>query len=87
MQQKSVLRRHYSGPQQLSPAILFFRDLQQLFKLNACADWPDIPALNGWRAAKDYQFVDNALLAADGRYYEHFIFETQQIPHPGRKLA
>ncbi|GHG67159.1 hypothetical protein GCM10010919_15650 [Alishewanella longhuensis] len=81
---KNATKVRFTAPLQWSTAIItsnpIFSDLQQLFKLNACADWPDIPALNGWRAAKDYQFVDNALLAADGRYYEHFIFETQQIP-------
>lgn len=57
-----------------------FNDVSQLFTLSACHCWPDVALLNSWRQAKDYQFVENAVLEADGRYYEHFIYETQQIP-------
>lgn len=57
-----------------------FSDLLACFNLNTQADWPSPAELNRWRADQNFQFVANALLEADGRYYEHFIYATQQIP-------
>lgn len=72
------------APQHWQNAILsanpIFSDLLACFNLSTQADWPSPAELNGWRVDQRFQFVANALLEADGRYYEHFIYDTQQIP-------
>ncbi len=81
---KNASKSRFIAPAQWSAELLsknaIFNDVSQLFALSACECWPDLALLNSWRQAKDYQFVENAVLEADGRYYEHFIYVTQQIP-------
>jgi len=61
-----------------------FTELVSLFPLQACTDFPTVSELDNWRQLfrpeLPVHFVDNALLAADGRYYEAFIYHTQQVP-------
>lgn len=61
-----------------------FAELTALFPLAAVVDFPEVPELDRWRQQfrpdLPVRFVDNALLAADGRYYEAFIYHTQQVP-------
>jgi hypothetical protein len=65
-----------------------FAELTEIFPLSACTDFPTVPDIEYWRQklspALSVQFVENDLLAADGRYYEAFIYHTQQVPtrHP-----
>ncbi|WP_082971767.1 DUF3025 domain-containing protein [Rheinheimera sp. SA_1] len=61
-----------------------FAELSTLFPLIALTDFPTVSELEHWRQQFRPQlpvrFVDNELLAADGRYYEAFIYHTQQVP-------
>lgn len=57
-----------------------FADLQQLFQPSRCRDWPTPDWLNQQRTDTSYEFVANALLERDGRYYEDYIYASQQIP-------
>jgi hypothetical protein len=61
-----------------------FAELSTLFPLIALTDFPTVSDLEYWRQQFRPQlpvrFVDNELLAADGRYYEAFIYHTQQVP-------
>jgi hypothetical protein len=61
-----------------------FTELSTLFPLLSCTDFPTVSELDKWRQqfrpALQVRFVDNELLAADGRYYESFIYHTQQVP-------
>lgn len=57
-----------------------FQDLQQLFQPAGCSDWPAPAWLNSLRRQTDFCFVANELLEQDGRYYEDYIYATQQIP-------
>lgn len=57
-----------------------FGDLEAFFTISACAAWPAVSQLNQWRQRDAYRFVDNELLEQDGRYYEAYIYATQQIP-------
>lgn len=65
-----------------------FADLCALFPLTQCHDFPSVATLDQWRLTFTPEvpvcFVENAQLAADGRYYEAFIYDTQQVPtrHP-----
>lgn len=81
---KNASKSRFIAPAQWSAELLnknaIFNDVSQQFALSACHCWPDLTLLNSWRQAKNYHFVDNTLLESDGRYYEHFIYATQQIP-------
>lgn len=81
---KNATKLRFTPPLQWSNEIVInnpiFTDVLQQFTLEDCHEWPDTATLNRWRADKTYQFVGNALLEADERYYEHFIFDTRQIP-------
>jgi len=61
-----------------------FAELAALFPLARCHDFPTVATLNQWlqqfRPELSVSFVENELLAADGRYYEAFIFHRQQVP-------
>ncbi|RVU37681.1 DUF3025 domain-containing protein [Rheinheimera riviphila] len=65
-----------------------FAELTTLFPLASCTDFPNVMALDNWRQQfrpefrpeLPVRFVDNELLAADGRYYEAFIYHTRQVP-------
>jgi hypothetical protein len=57
-----------------------FTDLSQKFSLDQQPQWPDITTLNHWCGHNTFRFVDNSVLAEDGRYYEEFIYATGQIP-------
>ncbi|MCC5824578.1 DUF3025 domain-containing protein [Alkalimonas sp.] len=57
-----------------------FHDLQQLFQPGSCSSWPSPDWLNRLRSQTDFCFVGNELLEQDGRYYEDYIYATQQIP-------
>ena len=68
----------WSAPLLLSNPI--FKDLTEQFAVGSTKCWPDVTLLNSWRTQQQFSFVENALLEADGRYYEAFIFATKQIP-------
>jgi len=68
----------WSAPLLLSNPI--FNDLTEQFAVGSAVCWPDLTLLNSWRTKQQYSFVENELLEADSRYYEEFIFATQQIP-------
>lgn len=61
-----------------------FAELASLFPLADCNNFPAIATLDQWRSIYRPQlgvrFVENSVLAADGRYYEEFIFASQQVP-------
>ncbi|WP_333607189.1 DUF3025 domain-containing protein [Arsukibacterium sp.] len=57
-----------------------FNDLCQLFPLLTQPQWPEPALLNQWRRLKDYSFIENSALLADGRYYESYIADSRQIP-------
>ncbi|MEN3158492.1 DUF3025 domain-containing protein [Alkalimonas sp. NCh-2] len=57
-----------------------FHELQQMFQPASCSDWPTPDWLNSRRSNTDFCFVANELLEQDGRYYEDYIYATQQIP-------
>lgn len=65
-----------------------FAELAALFPLAHCNDFPAVSELDNWRQQFRPEllisFVDNERLAADGRYYEAFIYHTGQVPtrHP-----
>lgn len=78
-----IPKNRFTPPADWSASLLhnnpIFAGLCRLFPLNR-ADWPDITEINRWHNGSSYQFVDNKLLAQDGRYYEEFIYATTQIP-------
>ncbi|MEE2001552.1 DUF3025 domain-containing protein [Alkalimonas sp. MEB108] len=57
-----------------------FQDLQQLFQPASCHDWPTPDWLSQQRTDSRFEFVANAVLEQDGRYYEDYIYATRQIP-------
>lgn len=79
-----AVKNRFSAPEDWSASYLtanpVFQDLCAQFPLQQYTRWPEVANLNAWRNVPDYAFVDNALLAADGRYYEEFIFAQKQIP-------
>lgn len=79
-----VVKNRFSAPVDWSAAYLttnpVFQDLCAQFPLSQHTHWPDVAMLNTWRNDPLYTFVDNDLLAEDGRYYEEFIFANKQIP-------
>lgn len=81
---ENATKGRFMPPLQWSETLLLsnpiFADLTQQFPIRYCECWPSLPQLNQWRSDNDYCFVENALLAADGRYYEEFIYGSLQIP-------
>ena len=65
---------------QLLRASPLFSDLCQSFAISQLTDWPDIGWLNHCAMQAPVQFVDNDELAADGRYYEEYIYATKSVP-------
>jgi len=57
-----------------------FADLCQSFAITQLPGWPDIGWLNHVAMQTPVQFVDNDKLAADGRYYEEYIYATKRVP-------
>jgi hypothetical protein len=61
-----------------------FTELSTLFPLLSSTDFPTVAELDKWRQqfrpALEVSFVDNDQLAADGRYYEAFIYHRLQVP-------
>ncbi len=61
-----------------------FAELTALFLLASCNDFPTVQTIELWRQQfqpkLSVRFVDNELLATDGRYYEAFIYHTRQVP-------
>lgn len=82
--QKTPLKNRFTPPEQWQPQLLaqeaIFADLCQMFPLTAQLKWPTVKELEQWRGDIGFEFVDNALLSADGRYYEAFINACKQIP-------
>ncbi|MCC5450165.1 DUF3025 domain-containing protein [Rheinheimera sp. UJ51] len=83
MNKKSAKNR-FNAPANWSAQYLstnpIFSELCQLFPLTELNNWPTLVQLNHWLGQSDYRLVDDALLQADGRYYEAFIFATSHIP-------
>ena len=89
-----------SGPPQVTKAARFtapacwdqqiwhdnpiFAELNALFPLAQCLDFPLVQELEQWRISLrpelTVSFIDNDQFTADGRYYENYIFDTNQIP-------
>lgn len=61
-----------------------FAELNTLFPLTQSMDFPSVNTLEQWRLLLrpelTVSFVDNEKFAADGRYYETFIYDTAQVP-------
>jgi hypothetical protein len=86
--QKNSVNSRFSAPTQWQPELFLqqgiFSSLAAHFPLAQCEDFPDAALLTQWLAErtslKSWSFVDSSALDQDGRYYEDFIFQTQQIP-------
>jgi Protein of unknown function (DUF3025) len=86
--QKSNLNSRFTAPKEWQPELFLesgiFRALSAIFPLAEQADFPSPELLTEWlhqhTALLDWSFVDSTVLDADGRYYEDFISQSQQIP-------
>lgn len=80
----STQKTRFTPPADWSAPILhrnpIFNDLTEQFAIGSATSWPDVTLLNSWRAQQQFSFLENEPFEADGRYYEEFIFATQQIP-------
>lgn len=87
MQQNSINSR-FIAPTEWQPGLFaepgFFSALAAIFPLAQQADFPSPQLLTEWlhqhTALQDWSFVDSTKLDQDGRYYEDFIYQSQQIP-------
>lgn len=82
--QKTEVKTRFTPPTNWSTALLFgnpiFADLCQRFRFDQLTHYPDMGWLNQWQPLSGVSFVDNDTLAADGRYYEEYIYATRCIP-------
>ncbi|MCH8536354.1 MAG: DUF3025 domain-containing protein [Alkalimonas sp.] len=82
--QPSRIKPQFQPPADWQPQLFrsnpIFSDLQQLFQPASCHDWPSPTWLNNQRNDTSFEFVANERLEQDGRYYEAYIYATQQIP-------
>jgi hypothetical protein len=88
LMQISAPKSRFSAPQDWQPELFLpqgiFSSLAELFPLAKQQDFPSPELLTQWlhqhTELQHWCFVDSAILDADGRYYEDFICQTQQIP-------
>jgi len=86
--QKSNINSRFTAPAQWQPELFtepgIFSTLAAIFPLAEQVDFPSPELLTEWlhqhTALQDWSFVDSTMLDADGRYYEDFIAQSQQIP-------
>ncbi|HEX5792981.1 MAG TPA: DUF3025 domain-containing protein [Rheinheimera sp.] len=82
--QKTDVKNRFTPPALWDAGILsasaIFADLCQQFHISQLVQWPDLAQLNQWTQSKTARFVDNNILAADGRYYEEYIYATGGVP-------
>lgn len=82
--QRTVVKNRFISPpcwrKELLTSNAIFADICQQFSLAQQSDWPDLNTLNQWRSDHRFSFADSNALAADGRYYEEYIYATGQIP-------
>ena len=86
--QKSNLNSRFTAPKEWQPELFaepgIFSALSAIFPLAEQADFPSAELLTEWlhqhTSLQDWSFVDSTVLDADGRYYEEFICQSQQIP-------
>ncbi|BBN81502.1 hypothetical protein PA25_14870 [Pseudoalteromonas sp. A25] len=80
--------KKFTPPEKFEPHRLVggaFGHLNHIFKLHEQTDWPSFDWLNGLvetqnHQAKAIQFVSDAQLQDETRYYEQIIYETGQVP-------
>ncbi|NOU49237.1 DUF3025 domain-containing protein [Pseudoalteromonas sp. JBTF-M23] len=80
--------KKFTPPEKFEPHRLAggaFAHLNQIFKLNEQTDWPSFNWLNSLvdtqnHQAKPIEFVSDAELQDETRYYEQIIYETGQVP-------
>ena len=86
--QKSNLNPRFTAPKEWQPELFLepgiFSALSTIFPLADQADFPSPELLTQWlhqhTELQNWCFVDSTALDADGRYYEDFISQSQQIP-------
>uniref|UniRef100_UPI004048D66F DUF3025 domain-containing protein n=1 Tax=Rheinheimera sp. TaxID=1869214 RepID=UPI004048D66F len=82
--QKTAVKNRFTPPLDWDASLLhrspIFADLCQRFSLEPLSQWPDVAWLNQCVTHATVRFVDNDALAADGRYYEEYIYATRCVP-------
>lgn len=86
--QKSNVNSRFTAPAEWQPELFsepgIFSSLATIFPLAEQADFPTAELLTHWlhqhTKLQGWCFVDSTVLDADGRYYEDFIAQSQQIP-------
>jgi hypothetical protein len=86
--QKSTVNSRFTAPAEWQPGLFtepgLFSTLAAIFPLAQQANFPTPQLLTEWlhqhTLLQDWSFVDSTVLDADGRYYEDFIAQSQQIP-------
>ncbi|MCA1928812.1 DUF3025 domain-containing protein [Rheinheimera sp.] len=86
--QKNSVNSRFTAPTEWQPDLFaepgLFNALAAIFPLAEQTDFPSPELLTLWlhqhTALQDWSFVDSTVLDQDGRYYEDFIYQSQQIP-------
>jgi hypothetical protein len=86
--QKNSVNSRFTAPTEWQPKLFsepgIFSALAAVFPLAHQTDFPSPELLTLWlhqhTALQNWSFVDSTVLDADGRYYEDFISQSQQIP-------
>jgi hypothetical protein len=86
--QKNNVNSRFTAPTEWQPELFaepgLFSALAAIFPLAEQTDFPSPELLTLWlhqhTTLQDWSFVDSSLLDQDGRYYEDFISQSQQIP-------
>jgi hypothetical protein len=86
--QKSSVNSRFTAPTAWLPELFsepgIFSALAAVFPLAEQTDFPSPQLLTAWlhqhTSLQDWSFVDSTKLDDDGRYYEDFIAQSQQIP-------
>ncbi|SNY44206.1 Protein of unknown function [Arsukibacterium tuosuense] len=82
--QKNDLKTRFSPPPGWDSTLLaassIFADLCQRIDLSQQHHWPDVARLNQWAGNSPFRFVADDALATDGRYYEEYIYATNNVP-------
>lgn len=86
--QKNNVNSRFTAPLEWQPELFaepgLFSALADIFPLAEQTDFPSPELLTLWlhryTALKNWSFVDSTVLDQDGRYYEDFIYQSQQIP-------
>ncbi len=86
--QKNSVNSRFAAPIEWQPELFaeagLFSALAAIFPLAEQTDFPSPELLTLWlhqhTALQHWSFVDSTVLDQDGRYYEDFIYQSQQIP-------